>query len=83
MGMASRIGAVANPKPPNLSPAAHAGHAITLGMQSYIPARKQVIMKAVQANPAASVGATVAVKAVAEVRDNWLVKLLRALGLHH
>jgi len=39
-------------------------------------------MKAVQTNPSAAVGATEAVKAIAVVRDNWLVKLLRALGLH-
>jgi hypothetical protein len=82
LALSTRIGAVANPKPATLSPAAHAGHAITMGMQSYAPAQKVVMMKAVQTNPSAAVGATEAVKAIAVVRDNWLVKLLRALGLH-
>jgi hypothetical protein len=77
----ARIGAVAHPKPLNLSPAAHAGHAITMGMQSYVPDRKQAMMQAVQAVPSAAVGATVAIKEVAAVREGWLSRLLKALGL--
>jgi hypothetical protein len=81
LACASRIGAVAHPKPPNLSQAAHAGHAIAMGMQSYVPARKQVMMAAVQAVPSAAVGAKVAVKQVAELRDSWVQRLLHALHL--
>jgi hypothetical protein len=81
MALSTRIGAVANPKPPTLSPAAHAGHAISLGMQSYVPERKAVIMQTIQTNPSATVGATVAVKEVAVSRESWLVRLLKALGI--
>jgi len=80
--LAVRIGAVANPKPDTLSAAAHAGHAITLGMQSYVPDRKAVLMQTVQTNPSATVGATVAIKEVAVSRESWLAKLLKALGIH-
>lgn len=78
---AARIGAVANPKPATLSAAAHAGHAITLGLQSYAPDQKVAIMQSVQAVPSAAVGATVAVKEVATVRDSWLHRVLKAIGL--
>lgn len=81
MAAAVRVGAVAHPKPPTLSPAAHAGSAITLGMQSYVPERKAAIMTTVQANPSAAVGATVAVKAVATSRESFIVKILRLFGL--
>ena len=82
LALAVRIGAVANPKPDTLSAAAHAGHAITLGMQSYVPDRKAVLMQTVQTNPSATVGATVAIKEVAVSRESWLAKLLKALGIH-
>lgn len=75
-----RVGAVANPKPPTLSPAAHAGNAIALGMQSYVPERKAAIMATVQTSPSATVGATVAVKAVATSREPFIIRILRALG---
>lgn len=78
---AVRVGAVSNPKPATVSPAAHAGHAITLGMQSYTPAQKVAIMQTVQTNPSAAVGATVAVKEVATAREPWIVRVLKALGL--
>lgn len=78
---AVRIGAVTNPKPATLSPAAHAGHAITLGMQSYEPEKKVAIMQTIQVNPSATVGATMAVKEVSQKRESWLVKLLKALHL--
>ena len=81
MALSVRIGAVANPKPKALTPAAHAGHAMTLGMQSYEPAKKAVIMKTIESNPSATVGALVAVKEVAAERENWLTKLFKALGL--
>jgi hypothetical protein len=81
MALATRIGTVANPKPPTLSAAAHAGQAITLGMQSYEPEKKAAIMQTIQSNGAATVGATVAVKEVAANREGWINKLLRALGL--
>lgn len=82
MAAATRIGAVAHPKPKTLSPAAHAGHAITLGMQSYVPDRKAAIMTTIQAHPSAAAGATAAVKQVAEQRDSVLEKILQALGIH-
>lgn len=77
-----RIGAVANPKPPTLSPAAHAGSAITHGMQSYEPEKKQAIMQTIQTNPSATVGATVAVKTIVAKREGVIIRILRALGLH-
>jgi hypothetical protein len=76
-----RIGAVSNPKPPTLSPAAHAGNAITLGMQSYDPAKKAVLMQTIQSSPSATVGATVAVKEVVAKREGVIVRILKALGL--
>lgn len=83
IAISARIGAVANPKPPTLSAAAHAGHVITMGMQSYEPAKKAEIMKAVVAVPSAAVGATLATKEIATVREGWLRRLLKALGLAH
>ena len=65
-----------------LSPAAHAGYVISLGMQSHEPDDKMAIMQTIQQNPSASVGATVAVKEIAATRDSWWIKLLRFLGLH-
>jgi hypothetical protein len=80
LAAATRIGTVANPKPPMISPAAHAGYAISLGMRSHNPNQKANMMHSIQQNPSASVGATLAVKEVGV--DNWFVRLLRALGLH-
>lgn len=80
MAVALRIGAVSSPKPPNVTPAAHAGFAITTGMQSYVPQRKAEIMKTVAKNPSAATGATVAIKQVAAERKTWLIRLLEALG---
>jgi hypothetical protein len=82
MALSVRVGAVANPKPATLSPEAHAGNAISLGMQSYVPDRKAVIMQTVQSNPSATVGATVAVKEIAANRESWIAKLLKALGIN-
>jgi hypothetical protein len=82
MAAATRIGAVAHPKPPTLSAAAHAGHAITLGMQTYVPDRKAAIMTTLQAHPSAAAGATAAVKQVAEQRDSVVEKILKALHIH-
>jgi hypothetical protein len=82
MAMATRIGTVAHPKPHNIpSPAAHAGHAMTLGMQTYVPERKAAMMKTIQSNPSAAVGATVAVKEVAARRDSIIERILKALHL--
>lgn len=80
MATSLRIGLVAQPKPPTLSPAAHAGNAITLGMQSYEPEKKAVLMATIQTNPSATVGATVAVKTVAANREGFITRLLKALG---
>lgn len=81
LAAATRIGAVSNPKPATLSPAAHAGQAITLGMQSYTPTRKVAIMQTVETNPSAAAGATVAVKQVAQKREHWFARLIKALRL--
>ena len=81
MAISLRIGVVANPKPPTISPAAQAGHAITLGMQSYVPERKAVLMQTIQSNPSATVGATVAIKEVVATRESFIVRLLKALGI--
>jgi hypothetical protein len=82
IAMATRIGTVAHPKPKAIqSPAAHAGHAITLGMQTYVPERKAAIMQTIQGHPSAAVGATQAVKEVALNRDSLVEKILHALHL--
>jgi hypothetical protein len=82
MAMATRIGTVAHPKPRNIpSPAAHAGHAITLGMQTYVPERKAAMMATLQSNPSAAAGATAAVKEVAASREGIIPRILRALHL--
>lgn len=80
LAAATRIGTVANPMPKMVSPAAHAGYAISLGMRSHSPTEKMGMMRTIQQNPSATVGATLAVKEVGA--DNWFVRLLRALGLH-
>lgn len=81
MATSLRIGAVTNPKPANVTPAAQAGQAITLGMQSYVPERKAVIMETVGKNPSAAAGATAAIKQVVAARESWIAKLLKALGI--
>lgn len=81
MALATRIGTVANPKPTTLSPEAHAGNAITLGMQGYTPDKKVAIMQTVQSNASATVGATAAVQEIVQKREGILIRLLKALGL--
>ena len=81
LAAATRIGTVANPKPLLLSPTAHAGYAISLGMRSHTPELKAGMMQTIQQNPSATVGATLAVKELGV--DNWFVRLLRALGLYN
>lgn len=76
----ARIGSVANPRPQNLSSAAHAGYAISMGMQSHNPEQKAGMMQAIQLNPSASVGATLAIKEVAAERASWRVRFLRFFG---
>lgn len=83
MAMATRIGAVAHPKPHNIqTPAAHAGHAMTMGMQTYVPERKATMMQTIQTHPAAAAGATEAVKQVAAHRDSIIERILVALHIH-
>lgn len=82
MAMATRIGTVTHPKPRNIpSPAAHAGHAMTLGMQTYVPERKVAMMKTLQSNPSAAAGATAAIKEVAASREGIIPRILKALHL--
>jgi hypothetical protein len=82
MAMAIRIGTVAHPKPHNIpSPAAHAGHAMTLGMQTYVPERKAAIMQTIQSHPSAAAGATEAVKQVAARRESIIERILHALHI--
>lgn len=73
----ARIGAVANPKPKTASAAAHAGHAITMGMQSYDPKKKQIMMATIETVPSATVGAKVAVKRIAAVRASPVKKFMQ------
>jgi hypothetical protein len=75
MACAAMVGAVCNPRPADLSATAHAGQAITLGMQGYEPAKKQAIMATIQTLPSAAVGATIAVKQVAARRDTPTAKV--------
>jgi hypothetical protein len=82
MAMATRIGTVTHPKPRNItSAAADAGHAMTLGMQTYVPERKVAMMKTIQANPSAAAGASAAIKEVAATRQGIIERILRALKL--
>lgn len=82
MAMATRIGTVTHPKPADIkSPAAHAGMAMTLGMQTYVPERKTAMMATIQAQPGAAAGATAAVRLVTAEREGLLRRILRALGI--
>jgi hypothetical protein len=81
LACATRIGAVTNPKPLTKSAEAHAGHAITMGMQGYVPGKKQVLMTAVSKIPPAAAGATAAVKEVAQLRASPIQQALRAMHI--
>jgi hypothetical protein len=70
MACAAMVGAVCNPRPGDMSATAHAGQAITLGMQGYSPERKQAIMATIGNMPSAVVGATSAIKQVASRRES-------------
>jgi hypothetical protein len=78
LACATRIGAVTNPRPNTKSAEAHAGHAITMGMQGYVPTKKQVLMSTVERLPPAAAGATAAVKEVAKLRSSVVNQVLRA-----
>lgn len=79
LAAAARVGAVTHPKPPTLSPAAHAGHAITMGMQSYVPDRKVAMMESIQKHPGAGAGAASAIKQVAINREGFIPRLVRII----
>ena len=81
MALSMRNGLVAHPPKPTLSPAAQAGHAITKGLQGHAVPSKQVIIKLLAVHPSASVGATQAIKDVADDRESWIHWLLRAFHL--
>lgn len=81
LACATRVGAVANPKPATKSAEAHAGYAIALGMQGYVPNKKQVLMTTVEKIAPAAAGATAAVKEVAKIRSSILNKALRVAGV--
>ena len=70
MACATMVGAVCNPRPEDMSATAHAGQAITLGMQGYSSEKKQAIMVTISNVPSAIVGATAAIKQVAARRDS-------------
>jgi hypothetical protein len=70
MACAAMVGAVCNPRPGDMSATAHAGQAITLGMQGYSPEKKQAIMATIGNMPSAVVGATSAIKQVAARRES-------------
>lgn len=76
MAAALHVGSVTNPNDPNLSDAANAGRAITLGMQGYSENAKMSIMQLLQTNQSATVGATVAVKEVAQRRMTFLDRII-------
>jgi hypothetical protein len=77
MASSLRVGLVAHPPPKGLSPTAHAGHAMTMGMQGMkVAANKQIIMIAIKKSPSAAIGAAQAVKQIATVRENWLIRFL-------
>jgi len=81
LACATRIGAVTNPKPATKSAEAHAGHAIAMGMQGYVPNKKQILMATVEKVPPAAAGATAAVKEVAKLRGSIFNKALRTAGI--
>lgn len=70
MACATMVGAVCNPRPGDMSATAHAGQAMTLGMQGYSPEKKQAIMATIGNMPSAVVGATSAIKQVASRRES-------------
>lgn len=80
LACATRVGAVSNPKPDTRSPEAHAGYAITKGMQGYTANKKQVLMANVEKMAPAAAGATAAVKEVAKARSGVVNQVLRAIG---
>lgn len=79
LACATRVGAVSNPKPDTRSAEAHAGYAITKGMQGYTAGKKQVLMANVERLPPAAAGATAAVKEVAKARSNIANQVLSAI----
>lgn len=81
MALAARTGMVTNPPVKGLSPAAAAGHALTMGMQGHDSGNKQSIMAAIQTNPSAKTGAATAIKHIAVAREGWVRKVMRALRL--
>lgn len=81
MALATRTGLVTNPPVKGMSPAAAAGHALTLGMQGHDSGNKQSIMAAIQTNPSAKAGASTAIRQIAVARESFMRKVLRALRL--
>lgn len=79
LACATRVGAVSNPKPPTRSPEAHAGYAITKGMQGYTAGKKQVLMANIERVAPAAAGATAAVKEVADARSGIVHQVFRAI----
>jgi hypothetical protein len=80
MAMANRIGLVAHPPHPKLTPSAVAGRSITHGMQGMTrPEHKMAIMKAITKSPSAEVGAKVAMNHIAAERKPWPVRVVIAI----
>ena len=78
--LATRIGLVAHPATKNLTPAAHAGQAITFGLQGMPhPGNKQLIMQHLVKNPSAAVGAKTAVQAVSQQRKSLIARIVFAI----
>lgn len=81
MAVNLKVGLVAHPTPANLSPAARAGHAITMGMQGGNSESNAAVMSAVAQHPGGVVGAKVALKRIARKGEGWFTRLLRGIGL--
>lgn len=80
MGLATRIGLVANPPRGALSAAAQAGRALVHGIQGLHPQAHSDILKTVQANASASVGGALAAHQIAVAKEPWYTKLVHVLG---
>jgi hypothetical protein len=81
MALATRIGLVAHPTHPQLSPAAAAGRAITHGVNGMARHDDRAeILTTLKNHPSASVGARVAEKHIVAQHVIWPIKVVRTLG---
>lgn len=80
MALANKVGLVAHPPHPKLSPAAEAGRTIVHGMRGIPePKKKTAIMQAITKSPSAAVGAKVAVQHIEVQKESWPVRVIKTI----